>query len=245
MKSLKGLNPLKENPCDSCLSGHKNGRFHYIDKDGYSFMYVCPKRYTCSKIDKYHSKRIECITKASRLPNYLLTRSIENFTISEWWQHNLMTTLSMWTYTDNKWVCLTGGPGTGKTHVCAALSVDLLNQGIEVFYTYYAELIEWVRYHNEPYIEKAKNVSVLFLDDLYKGNTGFQEVKAIANIINYRYTHNLVTLITTEKTPDELFEIDQATTGRIIDRCNGCWVDLPHDKESDYRIRDFLGMYDK
>lgn len=241
----ENLSPLKEKPCDLCLSTHRNGRFHYLDDEGYPCMFICTSRHTCPKIGRYHSRRIEHLKKTSRMPDDLLRKSIDNFTISEWWQHNVMTMLSMWTYTDQKWVCLTGGPGTGKTHICSALSVDLLNQGIEVFYTYFAELMEHIRYYDESFLEKARNVPVLFLDDLYKGNISFQEIKATAALINYRYTHDLVTLITTEKTPDELFEIDQATTGRIIAKCDGCWADLPHDKESDYRIRDFLGMYDK
>ena len=237
--------PKPENMCDRCLSTHRNGTFHYLRDGEYETMFLCADRFTCTKIGQFHSARLEYVKKTSRMPDYLLRKSIDNFTITQWWQQNLMTTLSMWQLEDNKWVCITGGPGTGKTHVCSALVNELLGRGIGVIYTYYGEIIEAVKYRDQAFLDMIRNAPVLFLDDLYKGNITFQEIKETAMLINYRYTHDLVTLITTEKTPDELFDIDQATTGRIISRCDGCWADLPHDKESDYRIKDFLGMYDK
>lgn len=237
------LNTLEGDPCDLCQATHKNGRFHYLDKDGYSYMFICPDRFTCQKINRFHSRRIEYVKKESRMPADLLCKSISNFIITEWWQQNALTTLSMWTYSDKKWVCLTGGPGTGKTHLVSAVVNELLNTGVEVLYTYFAEFMEAVRFKDLTYMEKARNVPVLFMDDLYKGNISYQEIKETAALINYRYTHDYVTFITTEKSPEELFEVDEATIGRILDKCDGCWADFPHEKESDYRIKDILGMY--
>lgn len=120
---------------------------------------------------------------------------------------------------------LTGNPGTGKTHLGIAIMMQLVNQNVGCRYAEYISLImrlkqccmDPINYNKE--IDQYKNCTVLFVDDLLKGQTSEADRKYIYEIINYRYMTEKPIIVSTEKSLDELMNYDAAITSRIIEMC--------------------------
>lgn len=118
-------------------------------------------------------------------------------------------------------ISLLGQSGCGKTHLLCAISNALMHNGIELIYFPYVEGCNNLKSNFEEIeskIERLKKISVLFIDDLFKGRekpTAWQ-VETMFAIINYRYINHLPILISSEKTFDELNAIDEALGSRIL-----------------------------
>ncbi len=127
---------------------------------------------------------------------------------------------------------LTGNPGTGKTHLGIAIIMQLVNQNVGCRYAEYISLImrlkqccmDPINYNKE--INEYKNCTVLFLDDLLKGQTSEADRKYIYEIINYRYMTEKSIIVSTEKSLNELMDYDAAITSRIIEMCRENIIDF-------------------
>lgn len=118
-------------------------------------------------------------------------------------------------------ICLLGQPGAGKTHLLTALANNLiLKKQVSVLYFPFVEGFNDLKDDFdllEEKLTKMKRVGVLFIDDLFKGRdfpTQFQLEQMFA-VINYRYLNHKPIMISSEKTVDELCEIDEALGTRI------------------------------
>ena len=63
------------------------------------------------------------------------------------------------------------------------------------------------------------------------------DLKYLIEIINYRYQNDLKTIITSERVLDELLDIDEATFGRAVEKCEGYLMNIPKDRNRNYRLR--------
>ena len=86
------------------------------------------------------------------------------------------------------------------------------------------------------YLDKLKNVEVLFIDELLK-KYNETDLRYLIEIINYRYTNDLKTIITSEHVFDKLLDIDEATFGRAIEKCEGFSINIPKDRKKNWRLR--------
>ena len=60
---------------------------------------------------------------------------------------------------------------------------------------------------------------LLYIDDLLKGRTTDTDLNILYEIINYRYMNYGPMVISTEKTPEQLIDFDEAIGGRILEMC--------------------------
>lgn len=103
-----------------------------------------------------------------------------------------------------------GGYGTGKTHLAAAISNELIGRGIPVLFGTFADHLEHIREEfdktgQRKYQSLMKNTSMLVLDDLGKEKLTDWGREILFSVINYRYEHRLPVIITTNMN-DESFE---------------------------------------
>ncbi|XOQ47679.1 MAG: IstB-IS21 domain-containing protein [Eubacteriales bacterium] len=157
---------------------------------------------------------------------------------------------------DGKWFFAGGQSGAGKTHICTAIAGELLRRGKSVRYMLWND--ESVRIkaaiHDEfeyaKLIDPLKRVSVLYIDDLFKpvqNDTGERkqpnpgDIRLAFELLNFRYIHpNLITIISSEWTMDELQDIDPAIGGRVYQRSKDYCLTISHDESKNYRLRDAL-----
>lgn len=138
-------------------------------------------------------------------------------------------------------VMFIGQVGSGKTHLAIAISNVLLDKGIGVIYMPYRDSITNLKQsitdseNFQREISKYKNAQVLLIDDLFKGAITKSDINIMYEIVNYRYFKNLPVIVTSEKTIDDLIEIDEAIGSRLYEMSKDYVAELQGDKLN-YRI---------
>lgn len=144
-----------------------------------------------------------------------------------------------------KWLVLVGQVGSGKTMLASCAANELLRRGYKVKMKSWPEV---ARYTSADYFKEKETLKeyqeapVLYLDDLFKGSPTTREISLAYEILNYRYAHGLPTILTSEKSPSEMAQIDEAIWSRIYQMAdhNGL-VNIRKDTKRDQRRKDEMG----
>jgi DNA replication protein DnaC len=141
----------------------------------------------------------------------------------------------------SKGLLLMGKEGTGKTHIAVALLKEVLQRGFKGLYWNVPELFLELRRiisgqseENEAeLLDRARGVDLLVLDDVGAERTSEFVMDRLYVIINGRYENETATIITTNRTLDELRQqLGPRITSRICEMCVP--IEFP---EGDYRIQ--------
>lgn len=217
--TMKGLD------CPLCLN---RGYFLRLKDDG--------TRYTeeCSCMAKRKSlKRIE----KSGLSELLERYTLKTWAAKETWQKTLSEMVKRFAEDPKGWFFIAGRPGTGKTHLCTALSGLLLDKGMETRYVLWRDLSVQAKavvndeYEYRKIVEPLKRVRVLYIDDFFKMGKGQEpttgDVNLAFEILNNRYNdERLITILSSEWTVKQIIDFDEALGSRIHERSKGNYADL-------------------
>lgn len=187
----------------------------------------------------------------SGLKNIIRDYTFSKFIVSDPWQQTLKEAAQAYSKKPEGWFFIGGQSGAGKTHLCTAICREFLLAGTSVKYMLWRDdIVKLKGCVNEPMQYEAlmtayKTVDVLYIDDLFKTGKGADGVKQrptsadinIAfEILNFRYNNpKLLTVISSECTINDLFDIDEATGGRIFERAKA--FSLKPDKAKNYRLK--------
>lgn len=192
------------------------------------------KKCECSVNRVYHARM-----ERSGMGNLLKLR-IADYEVQEKWQKVLKEkTIKFLTSDKSKWFALVGQVGSGKTTLCSIVANELLKEKKVYYETWGNFTSSCKRKQNdelENYLWEIKNSEVLFMDDILKGYTEY-DLRLLFDLINYRYNKDLQTLITSEKSRDELLTIDQATFSRIAEKCDDYFISIKKDLARNQRIK--------
>lgn len=140
------------------------------------------------------------------------------------------------------WFYVGGQSGSGKTHICTAISGRFLNNNQIVVYMRWVDEMRRLKADlgNTSRIDEFKKAQVLYIDDLFKGGkypTDY-EIGVVFEILNYRDTNELVTIISSELTDCRLRMIDEAVYGRIkMNTGDRFMISIGKDEGKNYRLR--------
>ena len=231
---------LTGHDCPKCLN---RGNIAIPKEDGGVSVRECD----CMKI-----RRCVWAMEKSGLKNVIRDYTFEAYHDTDNWQiaikHGAMA------YADNPagWLLFCGQSGSGKTHLCTAICRHRLLSGDEVSYMPWRDKIAELKAmsldneHRAAIIKGFKTAQILYIDDLYKVADGSRPTPAdiglAFEIINYRYINHLTTIVSTEKTPQELVEIDEATGSRIIEVAGGNVYSIGRDQKRNYRLRGIVNI---
>ena len=151
-----------------------------------------------------------------------------------------------------KWLFAGGQPGSGKTHICTAVTGELLRSGLNARYIIWndetvkikAKVLDAEAYSS--LVEPLKHCDVLYIDDFFR--TGFDDcgerkkpspadARLAFEIINHRYNQNeSVTIISSELSLDEIIALDEGIGSRINERAKGFVMNIPNKSCYNFRL---------
>ena len=195
--------------------------------------------------------------KASGLENIIKKCTFDKYEANEEWQKKIKESAKRFSEQvndlENKWFFIGGGNGTGKTHLCTAISRELLYSGKAVKYMLWVDestKLKSLINDDEKYgamLNELKTAEVLYIDDFFKIiKDGYgkellptaADIKLAYEIINYRYQHHeLITIISSERYIGEIEGIDSAVGSRIYEMTKDNAYNISRDKKRNYRIR--------
>lgn len=112
------------------------------------------------------------------------------------------------------WLVITGGYGCGKTHLAAAIANAQIDAGHRVIFLTVPDLLDHLRGAYTPgasdedsydrRFEEVRTTSLLILDDMGTESPTPWAREKLFQILNHRYTARLATVLTTNRSLDEL-----------------------------------------
>lgn len=211
--------------CPECLN---RGYFFRVDGQGASRMEEC---------------RCMAVRRArGRVMRSGLGDMLERYTLSSWqsvqpWQEKARGLVEAYARHPSGWFLAAGGPGTGKTHLCTALCGLLLDRGVDVRYVLWRDMSVRAKAlvgdagAYQQLIAPLKQVPCLCIDDLFKSGRGREptagDVNLAFELLNSRYNHSgKLTILSTERTVEELLDIDEALGSRVYERSRRFYLNL-------------------
>ena len=191
--------------------------------------------------------------KASGLANVIDDYRFDNYITTQPWQESVLEKAKKFVKDDgNSWFFIGGQSGAGKTHLCSAIAIELLRRGVEVKYMLWkseSRKIKNDNFEGGNLIEYYKNVEVLYIDDLFKVGKSFGEeiqrptagdINIAFEIINSRVAQKKKTIISSESTLLDLFDVDEAVAGRIKQMSGEYCLNISKGEGKNYRKRDYI-----
>lgn len=202
---------------------------------------------------------IECHCKANRqvvkrieqsgLKDVLNAYTMDTYKTDAPWQKGIkQKAFDFISDNDGKWFFIGGQVGCGKTHICTAIVANMMNSGKTARYMLWrdevVQLKACVNDDREYYriMNPLKTIDVLYIDDFFQTPQGGQPTQGDINVafelLNYRYNNrDLVTLISSEKTVDDILSIDEAVGSRIYERTKDYCIVIGKDQSKNYRLK--------
>ncbi|MDE5977307.1 MAG: ATP-binding protein [Turicibacter sp.] len=157
----------------------------------------------------------------------LLKHSVNNFKVTQEFQKKMKEmTICYITKGKKEWLMYLGQSGCGKTMLCSAICNQRLREGKEVKYLLWNEFVDALNSMSnydkdrEKYFTAFANAEILYIDDLFKGTITDHRKDIAFRLINHRYNHDLITIISSELLLEDLAELDEAITGRLYQKTN-------------------------
>ncbi len=187
--------------------------------------------------------------KNSGLTDTLLRCTFDTYIAKEEWQRYIKKKATEYINSPKEWFFIGGQVGCGKTHICTAITNHFLKNGISSIYIIWRETVTKLKsniMNDEEYgklINPLKTIDVLYIDDFFKVEQGTKPTSADINIafelLNYRYNNSkLLTIISSEKTIEEIINLDEAVGSRIKEKAKGFSLSIDKDRNKNYRLKD-------
>lgn len=231
----KTIGSLQGYDCSKC----KNRGYFARIVDGYEVLTPCEclkLRETLHKIEK------------SGLKGSINKLTFDSFKTNAHWQELIKIKAKSFVENNNgKWFYIGGQVGCGKTHICTAIVGELFKQGKTGQYMLWRDEAVKLKASVNDYavykdiMDPLKTVDVLYIDDFFKTEKNKQPTQADINvafeILNHRYSNDKITVISSERTIDELLDIDEAVGSRIYEKTKESNIIIGQDRNKNYRLR--------
>lgn len=229
-------------PGPDCPKCHNKGRVMFL-RDGYRTIRECE----CMAYHRSLSRM-----KKSGLDSLLDRCTFESYqTVFPWQEKAKKLALDFVANPSGRWFVASGSSGGGKTHLCTAICKRLLEAGMAVQYMLWVDESRRLKaFANDDasyqrMMRRYKTVKALYVDDLFKPRTEEDkytgkrfrvtataaDISLAFEILNSRTLRpNLITIISTELSLDDIMKMDTALGSRIYQASKGCYLYLSGDK---------------
>lgn len=242
--------------CDRCKN---KGHMEIVVEGAREGLYVksqvwCRCNHVRNALRRLNRSGLENVVKKYTFDNYQ--------TLDKWQEIIKQNAMNFCKDEKHTWFFIGGQTGAGKSHICTAIAIHYIKKGFDARYMLWQEDIDKIKAaameaeQYERMMKELKEIPVLYIDDLFKEGEGEgtretqfsqADVKRTFEIINYRYNNpDLVTIISSEKTIEDIIKIDQALAGRIAEKANedncGYCIGLSPDVKKNWRLKGMVSL---
>lgn len=221
--------------CPEC----RNKGFVYFVRNGEIFSTPCRCRNIRESLARIRRSGLEPL-----LDRYTFDR----FETTAPWQHEAKRTAMDYVSGHREhWLLICGQSGSGKTHLCTAAVGALLRGGADVLYMLWRD--EATRLKSRlggsgdyaAAVRPFKEAGLLYIDDFLKTSGGGDptagDLHLAFEILNARYTRpDRLTVLSCERTLDDILRADEALGSRIFERTGPFAVTIAPDPGRNYRL---------
>lgn len=187
-------------------------------------------------------KKLEQVERSldeSGLRGAIKEKTFDTFVADEPWQKKAKDICERFAAYPEGWLLLSGPTGCGKTHLCTAVVGTLIKKRIPVRYMLYRDEMSRLKYADKDdrnnMMRTFKTAKALYIDDLFKRGASEAELRIMIELLDFRYRDNLMTIVSTEMSSDELINLDEAIAGRIIEKSTKVLINAEAGRN--YRLR--------
>ena len=228
---------LKYYDCDKC---NNKGNIAYYNAEGYFTTKTCE----CMEIRKTIQR-----AEKSGLSGLLSSYTFKKYEATEDWQKEIYEKAKTFVTDDeNRWFFIGGQTGAGKSFICTAIVGSLIKSGKSAVYMLWrddsvklkANVNKFDVY--EEMINRFKTTPVLYIDDFFNVEKGkvptSADIHLAFELLNYRYNNpDLITIISSEFTLNDIIKIAENVGGRIHERAKNYQFNIAPDIRKNYRLR--------
>ena len=144
------------------------------------------------------------------------------------------------------WLAFCGQSGAGKTHLCTAAFVQAVaRRELAGEYMLWGPALREIKSSlfeaGAALLERYKSAPLLYVDDLFKGRADLPlsdaDLRLAFELLDHRYSNNLPTILSTERSFPQLAALDEAIAGRLRERCGPYLINIAPGPEKNYRFR--------
>ncbi len=227
LDSTTSPNPLKPYDLDNveCELCGNRGVIPYINEKGelYSRECVCMKK-----------RRAIRRLKESGLGELARSYTMDAYRADTPYRQKVKEAALRYIDANTGWFFIAGQPGSGKTHICTAICLELLEKDRDF------RFMDWRRdgtrlktgvTERESYEKEFRSfeeAELLYIDDFLKGSVSEADLRLDFDLLNARYNRpSLLTVLSGERSLGEILALDEAIGGRIRERAAGFLIKAP------------------
>ena len=218
------------------------------------YLYFANGVYTTRReCDCWQARRTIRRMMKSGLADVIKKYTFKKYAPEDEWQKNIKAKAEAFAHDpDGKWFFIGGASGCGKSHICTAICRALLAD-YPVHYMLWEDegfrmrgLISDDPSEYQRMMNRLKNVGVLYIDDFFSGNREREgkmrmptepEIRMAREILNHRYMEGKITIISSEWYSTEIYDMDNATGGRIVEMGREYCMNVKRGPEKNYRLK--------
>lgn len=226
--------------CDKC----NNTGFVYKLIDGNHVAAYC---------ECFHKRHALIALKKSGLEDAVNDNRFDNFEMPEEYQKRMYDICCRFiTQKDKPFLYIGGQTGCGKTHLGTAVCKHYIDKGVSTIYTTHKMLLNDLKskVNDEEYADMMAHygrAEVLYIDDFFKTAKyedrekmtppTASDIQHTFELINMRTVGHKKTIITSERSLDEIVGIDEALGGRIKQRCGEFAISIAVKAGRNWRLK--------
>lgn len=224
-----------ETDCKICKG---KGYIMEIQQDDFLGNYTTVKECACIK----RKLELQKARNSGIVP--LMKKTFDNFDTKNEWQAHIKS-LAIANAKSKLWFFIGGQSGAGKTHICSAITNHQSRNNVKVKYMVWTDDIKQLKnFDDDSLMYESKRVECLYIDDLFKKpkredglpNLTAADFDKTWELINFRYSNKLKTIISTELSIDDIIRIDESLGSRIKQNCGKYIINLNRNQERNYRL---------
>lgn len=231
---------MKYTNCQKCKN---KGQIAVLDSNGDMALRECE----CMRV-----RRLFGNLEHSGLQGVYSKYKLETFKATEDWQNEMYTKAQAYIQSILSggcyWLYVGGQRGSGKSHICCAVSGKLIAHGKIALYKLWQDIAaEWKAKtykedERDDMMYKLAGCELLYIDDFLKCRDKHSldwHYDIAFQLLNARYNAKKPTIISSELTISDLTKEDSALSGRIVEMsCNGDYIiSIKQDPKKDMRLK--------